>query len=154
MSRQQTPEQIVASIQQTVPTLRRNATEAMHKAVDLAKAREAELAPGSIGEHINTTVRETLSGVTGTIRPRDAKAGFVDKGTGLYREHHSAITAKKAGPRQKMLKIALPGGQVIYRRSVKGQKPQRFVAHTRDAVEAEVVEILAAGATKTTEELF
>lgn len=152
---QRTPEQIVAGLQRTIPVLREQGVKAMHLAVDLAKAREAELAPGTIAEKIGSTVRETQTGVTGTVRPRDERAGFVDKGTGLYVEHHHRITPKaKGGQGPKNLKITLPGGQVIFRRSVKGQRPQNFVAHTRDGVEAEVIEILNAGAENANKELF
>jgi hypothetical protein len=105
---------------------------------------------GKLGDTIRTTVRETAGGVTGTVRPGARYAGFVDKGSGLYAEHHSPIRAK-AG---KVLRFVDSSGQITYRAQVKGQPPQPFVERTRDEVAAEVQALLEEGAVKATEELF
>jgi hypothetical protein len=149
-----TPEEIVAELQRTIPVLREQAARVMHDAVDLTSARMSEAAPkgrtGKLSETIRTTVRETAGGVTGTVRPGARYAGFVDKGSGLYAEHHSSIRAK-AG---KVLRFIDSSGNVVYRAQVKGQPAQPFVEESRDSVAAEVQALLEAGAVKATEELF
>lgn len=150
-----TAEQIVADLQRTVPVLRAQATRAMQEAVDLTKLRMSEGAPKGrtmkLSEKIRGTVRETQGGVSGTVRPTVPYAGFVDKGSGLHAEHHSVITSKQG----KMLRfVDKTTGEIIYRRSVKGQRAQPFVDRSRAEVEHEVQAIMEAGAVKATEALF
>lgn len=145
-----TPEQIVAELKEALPILEAEGEKAMRAAVDLTKARFAETAPrgrtGRLSENVSAVVRHINTGVSGTVRPLEKYARFVDKGTGLQVEFHGKITPKRTasasrGRGRPALRFA-PAGDVIFRKSTKGQKPTNFVERTRQTAVPEAERIL------------
>lgn len=62
-------------------------------------------------------------------------ADFLDKGTGVYGPKRKPITPKKG----KALKFRA-GGKIIYRKSVKGIKPQHFVKASINSTKSRIQE--------------
>lgn len=117
---------------------------AMQQAVDVGGREMRQLAPGRIGQHIEEHVHARLGTVTGVVAPaRDLAqiARMVDEGTGVYVDFHSPIrpvAARRAANPRAAVRVA-PG---VFRRSVKGQRPQRFVERAEQAAEPQVTGIL------------
>lgn len=151
-----TPEQVVRDLERTLPILEKAGAEAMHAAVDLTRDRMRGNAPrgrtGRLGENISATVNHTQTGVSGTVRPREKYARYVDRGTGLQVEHHSRITPK-AGRKAKG-GAALKFADGSFRRSSKGQKLTRFIERTREEAAVEAQHLLEQGAVTATERMF
>ncbi len=121
--------------------LRTEARAAMKQATTVAAEELRRLAPGHIGEHIEERIGSSPGMVTGTVFLTDRGARFADEGTGIYVEFHEPIGVKPArraaNPRAAM-QIA-PG---VFRRRVKGQRPQRFIERAAEAAEPRVDAIL------------
>jgi len=151
-----TPEQVVRDLERTLPILEKAGAEAMRAAVDLTRDRMRENAPrgrtGRLSENIAATVNHTQTGVSGTVRPREKYARYVDRGTGLQAEYHSKITPKAA--RAASGRAALKFADGTFRRSSKGQKPTRFIERTREAAAVEAQHLLEQGAVTATERMF
>lgn len=152
-----TPEDIVREFQRVVPVMEEEAERAMHEAVDLTHMRMSENAPkgatGALSSKITALVRVNSTGISGTVRPRVKYAKYIDGGSGLYVEYHSAITPKAvrlAGNPRASLKFA--DGR--FRRSSRGTKPTHFIDRTRAGTALEVERILTDGAVKANARLF
>lgn len=152
------PHQVVAEMQRTIPTLESEARASMRRAVDVTRDRMVSMAPrrsGKLAGSIGATVHATGEGVSGTVRPRERYAEFVERGTGEYVEHHARISPKAGRTARGGAALKFKGeGGTVFRRSVKGQKPQRFVERTRDDVLPHVEDLLAHGAELATRKLF
>lgn len=147
---------VATEIERTLPVLREEASKAMHHAVELAKARLRETAPkgrtGRLSERVSGVVRETQAGVTGTIRPLEKYAAFVDKGTGLLNEtgfHHPVRPTL-----HKTMRFVGRDGGVVFRGRTKGQPPTRFIERAKDEIAADVERVLTSGAEQATKRLF
>lgn len=134
-------------------------TAAKDIVVPLAKAE----APGRLGDVITGSVRKTPTGHRAVVQP--AKRGqryrnsdatvaqvvrWVNRGTGIYRQGPGPkrpITGKRGVLRP----MTLPGGRRV--RSIKGQKPNPFIARAETRALAPVERALRAGAERAAQAL-
>lgn len=133
----------------------REAREALRAAGERAKRAIQQAAPkGStrrLSSRIGVRVTDTPTGARVTVKPNERYAHLVDQGSGLYGNRYSTfITPKKPmSPRNPKkaatLRFGGPGG-VIFRRRVRGQRPQNFIRRAKADAEAEAVRILERGA--------
>ena len=122
-----TAKEIADELERTIPVMQDAAEESMHAMLDVAERCWAEAAPrgatGKVANNTRQTVRRNATGVSGSLAPSTPEgrliAGYLDKGTGLWVQFHSAITPKAArGPRAR-LRFA----DGTFRRSSKGRGP-------------------------------
>lgn len=114
-----------------------HAKAALNDAKDIVQPFVEQDAPGDLGKAMAATVRKTPTGYRATVqapRSRRYKTGdatvadvarWVNRGTGIYRTGGGPkrpITGKRGVLRP----MVLPGGRRV--RSVKGQKPNPFIA--------------------------
>lgn len=159
-----TPKEVTFQLARTLTVLDEEADRAMHEALDVTRLRESQLAPhgetGRLGDRISTVVRHTQTGVTGTVRPLERRvANWVEHGTGV--EHDTGYgkpirtrPERDAGTGRTTLRFKDASGEVIYRRTVKGQRPRYYIRRARDEVAGRVEEILTDGAERATARLF
>lgn len=133
-------------------------TEAKEVVLPLARAE----APGDLGDALTGSVRKTPTGYRTTVAPptrRRYKSGeatvaqvvrWVSRGTGIHR--------KGPGPKRPITgrygvlrPMVLPGGRRV--RSVKGQKPNPFIARAEHRAAAPVARILHTGAQRAADTL-
>jgi len=132
---------------------------AMRAAVNRAKDEMVALAPkghtGKLARRISATVRASQGGVSGGVVPREHYAPMVNRGTGIYVEHHAPIRPLPARRRKPnaALRFKDEGGEIIFRRKAKGQKPTRFVQRAERMAEQPVLGLLDAGAKRVAERL-
>lgn len=135
-------------------TLDTHASEALKNASDAILPIMRHEAPGSLGTEMKSQIRKTLTGAALTVQPVVGKrykggpatvvqvAGWVTKGTGLYR--------KGPGPKKAIISrrgvlgtMTLPGGNRV--RVVKGQRPNPFIDRAEDRALPVVRRVLAEG---------
>lgn len=132
------------------------AKRAMSDARDVARTEIRAEAPGHLGEAITGSVRKTPTGYRAIVQPPRGKqyhppgeatvaqvVRWVNRGTGLLRVgpgRKRRITGKHGVLRP----MVLPGGRKI--RSVKGQKPNPFIARAETKAEPLVRAAIEAGA--------
>ena len=105
-------------------------------AVEAAAVEEAPKARGNLAD----SIRKYIEGQRAVISPKASYAFFVHEGTGIYGPHKSKIVPKS----KKALAFQI-GGKTIIRRSVKGQKPNPFMARALKKTESRLPEIFMAG---------
>lgn len=120
---------------------RKLARHAMKDATHVAAQEMRHLAPGSISEHIEERLGGGPGEVTGVVFPTEYFAKYVDEGTGVYVEFHQPI-APKAARLQANPRAALKLGDGGFRKSVKGQPPQRFVERAKEHSRPQVERLL------------
>lgn len=126
-------------------------TEAKAVVLPLARAE----APGDLGDAMQGAVRKTPTGYRATVAPPRRKryktgeatvaevARWVNRGTGIHRRGPGPkrpITGRMGVLRP----MTLPGGRKV--RSVKGQKPNPFIARAEQRAAVPVARVLHAGA--------
>lgn len=136
----------------------RDATRDVGRAA-LPVVRDA--APGGLGAALELSVRQTQNGHMATIGPprrKRYKGGatgaqvvrWVTRGTGIYRVgpgRKRPITSKRGV----LGTMTLPGGTQV--RSVKGQRPNPFVARSQDRADAAATRAARAGAGRAADQL-
>lgn len=142
--------------------LDRAAREAVRDAGRAALPVVKDAAPGGLGSAMELRVRETQHGhaaVIGPARRKRYRSGtatgaqvtrWVTHGTGIYR--------KGGGPKRPITgrrgvfgTMTLPGGTKV--RSVKGQRPNPFVARASDRADAAARRAARAGASRAADEI-
>ena len=114
-----------------------HAKQAAKEATDVTRTQLRAQAPGKLGAAITGSVRKTPTGYRAQVAPPRRKryppgeatvaqvVRWVNRGTGIYRDgpgRKRKITSKKGVLRP----MILPGGRRV--RSIKGQKPNPFLA--------------------------
>jgi hypothetical protein len=133
----------------------------VHAKIALGEAKNIVLplarqeAPGGLGDALQGTVRRTPTGHRAVVQPprgRRYKGGdatvaqvarWVTRGTGLYRIGPGP-KRRITGKRGVLRPMVLPGGQRV--RSVKGQRPNPFIARAELRALAPVQHALRVGA--------
>ena len=105
------------------------------RAAGAVEAKAAEEAP-KVSGNLADSIRKYIQNRRAVITPVARYALYVHQGTGIYGPHKKRIvpTTKKA------LAFQI-GGKWIYRRSVKGQKPNPFMKRAFDEVRPRLKEI-------------
>lgn len=132
------------------------AKRSMGEARDIARTEIHAQAPGNLGEAITGSVRKTPTGYRATVAPPRGKryhprgeatvaqvVRWVNSGTGLLRVgpgRKRRITGKHGVLRP----MVLPGGRKV--RSIRGQKPNPFIARAETKAEPLVRAAIEAGA--------
>lgn len=131
-------------------------TEAKNVVVPVVKAE----APGGLGAAMTGSVRKTPTGFRLVVQAAPRKkyrqgsatgaqvVRWVNRGTGVYRKGPGAkrrIASKTGGP------MTLPGGRAVL--SVKGQKPNEFIARGKRRADPMAREQLREGARQAANEL-
>jgi hypothetical protein len=139
-----------------------------HAARDATKAAAAaalpvvrDAAPGGLGGAMSVTMRQTQAGHVATVGPSPRKrykggasgaqvTRWVTRGTGVYRAgpgRKRPITSKRGV----LGTMTLPGG--IQVRSVKGQRPNPFMARAKDRADAAATRAVRSQAGHTADKL-
>lgn len=138
------------------------ARHAMRAAVDETRRTLASEAPGHLGEAMTGSVRKTDTGYRATVQsprkkrypPGEATVAqvvrWVNRGTGLLREGPGP-KRRITGRRGVLRPMVLPGGRKV--RSVKGQKPNPFIARTETRAEPLARHAIEDGARKAADRL-
>jgi hypothetical protein len=130
--------------QRILSVLDEHAKDAMTEARDVTRTLLRAEAPGKLGEAMTGSVTKTPTGYRAQIAPPRRKryppgeatvaqvVRWVNRGTGIYRQgpgRKRKITSKKGVLRP----MILPGGRKV--RSIKGQRPNPFLARVETRIE-------------------
>lgn len=140
----------------------------LHAKLALTEAKEIlaplveQEAPGELGAAMTASVRRTPTGYRASVQPprnkhyRSGEATvaqvvrWVNRGTGLYREGPGP-KKRITGRHGRLARMTLPGGKRV--RSVRGQKPNPFLARAETRAAAPVQLVLQAGARRAADAL-
>lgn len=139
-----------------------NAKRALGEAKAIVLPLAKQEAPGGLGDALTGSVRRTATGYRATIAPPRRKpygptgatgaqvVRWVSSGTGLLRKGPGA-KRRITGRNGVLTPMTLPGGWRV--RSVKGQKPNPFIARAETRAMAPVQRALEVGAQRAADAL-
>jgi len=127
-------------IDHDLSTLHDRGAAAVHQAVaqvtDHIEGEARDQAPVRTG-NLRHSITSRTTGIGfrahGEVRATAPYARYVHQGTGLFGPHHRKIV-----PREKKALRFTAGGQTLFRRSVKGQRPNPFMDRALAAVSADI----------------
>ncbi len=131
-------------IDHDLATLHDRGARAVHQAVAQVtdhiegEARdEAPVVTGNLRHSITSRVSGIGFRTHGEVRATAPYAQYVHQGTGLFGPHHRKIV-----PREKKALRFVAGGQILFRRSVRGQRPNPFMDRALETVSPDIPSIV------------